>query len=110
MALTHRNTIHDQVKAKPDMLPQSKKKSSKKRTSRGLVEIETDLCKGCLLCMDACPTDVLRTSAVMNKMGYHPAEYIGEGCTGCGVCFYVCPEPGAIRVYKCITTREVTES
>jgi NAD-dependent dihydropyrimidine dehydrogenase PreA subunit len=33
-------------------------------------------------------------------MGYHPVEYIGEGCTGCGVCFYVCPEPGTIKVYK----------
>jgi Fe-S-cluster-containing hydrogenase component 2 len=26
--------------------------------------------------------------------------YTGEGCTGCGICFYACPEPGAIRVYK----------
>jgi Fe-S-cluster-containing hydrogenase component 2 len=26
--------------------------------------------------------------------------YVGEGCTGCGICFYACPEPGAIKVYK----------
>ena len=25
---------------------------------------------------------------------------IGHGCTGCGLCFYVCPEPGAIKVFK----------
>jgi MinD superfamily P-loop ATPase len=21
-------------------------------------------------------------------------------CTGCGICFYCCPEPGAITVYR----------
>jgi len=33
-------------------------------------------------------------------MGFHPARYKGEGCIGCGFCFYVCPEPFAITVYK----------
>jgi len=23
-----------------------------------------------------------------------------EDCTGCGICFYCCPEPGAITVYR----------
>jgi NAD-dependent dihydropyrimidine dehydrogenase PreA subunit len=35
-----------------------------------------------------------------NSKGYHPADYTGEGCTGCGMCFYACPEPAAITVYK----------
>jgi NAD-dependent dihydropyrimidine dehydrogenase PreA subunit len=26
--------------------------------------------------------------------------YDGHGCNGCGLCFFVCPEPGAIRVFK----------
>jgi Fe-S-cluster-containing hydrogenase component 2 len=30
----------------------------------------------------------------------HPAHYTGEDCTGCGICFYCCPEPGAITVYR----------
>jgi NAD-dependent dihydropyrimidine dehydrogenase PreA subunit len=68
--------------------------------SRGLVEIERDLCKGCLLCIEACPPAVLVVSKSLNKMGYHPAEYIGEKCTACGACFYICPEPGSIRVFK----------
>jgi NAD-dependent dihydropyrimidine dehydrogenase PreA subunit len=64
------------------------------------VEIESDLCKECSLCVEACPVNVLRISENLNTMGYHPVEYIGDGCTGCGICFYVCPEPGSIRVYK----------
>jgi len=70
----------------------------KKHNAR--VEINGELCKECLLCIEACAPDVLKVSDTLNKMGYHPVEYIGEGCTGCGVCFYVCPEPGTIKVYK----------
>ena len=36
----------------------------------------------------------------MNKMGIKPVEYRGEGCIGCGICFYNCPEPYAIKVVK----------
>lgn len=72
----------------------------RRETSRGRVEIEANLCKGCLLCIEACPPQVLVASSNLNKMGYHPVEYIGEKCTGCGICFYICPEPGTIRVYK----------
>ena len=67
---------------------------------QGRVEIEADLCKGCLLCIEVCPPGVLVVSKSLNKMGYQPAEYAGERCTACGVCFYICPEPGSIRVYK----------
>jgi MinD superfamily P-loop ATPase len=34
----------------------------------------------------------------LNRQGYYAAGYSGSGCTGCGICFYVCPEPGAITV------------
>ena len=43
---------------------------------------------------------VLALAHWLNHQGYHPAEYSGHGCNGCGLCFYACPEPGAIRVYK----------
>ena len=64
------------------------------------VVIRDDECKGCGLCIEACPEDVLFEQKHLNRMGYHPAGYKGEGCTGCGYCFYQCPEPGAITVYK----------
>ena len=46
------------------------------------------------------PPEVLHISEALNHLGFHPAEYDGDGCTGCGVCYYACPEPGAIRVVK----------
>jgi NAD-dependent dihydropyrimidine dehydrogenase PreA subunit len=70
------------------------------------VEIDEEECKGCGLCVEACPVKVLFQQTKLNAMGYHPAGYKGEGCTGCGVCFYACPEPGAITVYKQGTVRE----
>lgn len=35
----------------------------------------------------------------VNSRGYHYAVYEGEGCTGCGDCYYTCPEPLAIEVH-----------
>lgn len=67
----------------------------------GLVEISSDRCKGCALCVDSCPTGSLQISTEWNRLGYHPVEFLpGTGCTGCGVCFYACPEPAAIEVLK----------
>ncbi|HDG62156.1 MAG TPA: 4Fe-4S dicluster domain-containing protein, partial [Thermotoga sp.] len=43
----------------------------------GKVEIDQERCKGCGLCINACPTKVLRFSKKFNSKGYHPAEYVG---------------------------------
>ena len=64
------------------------------------VVVREDECKGCALCIEACPENVLFEKSTFNHMGFHPAEYTGEGCSGCGYCFYQCPEPGAKTVYK----------
>jgi ferredoxin len=67
----------------------------------GRVEIQVDHCKGCGLCVAACPTSSLEMGDALNKLGYHPAEFLEDtGCTSCGVCFYACPEPAAIIVYE----------
>ena len=67
-------------------------------SDRGDIQIAPHLCKGCSLCIAACPAKVLIQSDVLNRQGYYAVAYKGSGCTGCGICFYICPEPGAITV------------
>jgi NAD-dependent dihydropyrimidine dehydrogenase PreA subunit len=67
---------------------------------RGRIEVRVDECKGCGLCVLACPIHLISSAKRINRQGYHPAVYLGRGCTACGICFYVCPEPAAITVYK----------
>ena len=62
--------------------------------AKGMVTIEADRCKGCAICVDACPEDILVLStAVFNKKGYRPIEVTEmERCTGCTLCAIVCPD------------------
>lgn len=57
-------------------------------------------CKACGRCIAMCPKKVLKMSEDLNERGYTYAYYQGEGCVGCGNCFYTCPEPNAIEVHK----------
>ena len=68
------------------------------KPDRGQLELDSEECKGCGLCVEACPPKTLRLASRLNRYGYHPVTYRGSGCTGCGICFMVCPEPGAITV------------
>lgn len=58
---------------------------------RGTVVIDAERCKGCELCVPACPPGVLRMSARRNTAGYLLPELL-EGCTGCSACLLVCPD------------------
>jgi NAD-dependent dihydropyrimidine dehydrogenase PreA subunit len=72
-----------------------------KRRARGMVELDREECKGCGLCVDACPPGGLHLSGDLNHYGVHPVFFDESAeCTGCGICFFVCPEPGAITVYR----------
>ena len=55
---------------------------------------QTDLCKGCGLCVDACPKGCLTIAAdKINKKGYSPAESVNpEKCIGCAFCAIMCPD------------------
>lgn len=67
----------------------------------GTVVIDTDRCKGCDLCVIACPQDVLVLAGKeVNDRGYHYAVMEKPGsCTGCTACATVCPD-GCIEVYR----------
>jgi 2-oxoglutarate ferredoxin oxidoreductase subunit delta len=59
--------------------------------SRGTVTISIEGCKGCELCIPACPPAVLVMSETRNELGVRYPE-LAPGCTGCGACLLVCPD------------------
>ena len=66
--------------------------------TRGTVVLEAERCKGCELCIPACPPQVLRMSEQRNAIGARLPELLA-GCTGCGACLLVCPD-FCFEVYK----------
>ena len=71
---------------------------------KGTITIDRELCKGCYLCIAACPNELIEVFDELNQRGYYPAYY-AEGnnknskCTGCATCALVCPDV-AIEVYR----------
>lgn len=60
---------------------------------RGTVLVETELCKGCELCIVACPQECMGLSDTLNKKGYRFVTLTDhEKCTGCENCALVCPD------------------
>jgi 2-oxoglutarate ferredoxin oxidoreductase subunit delta len=67
---------------------------------RGAIVVDIERCKGCELCVEACPTSVIRMERKVNGKGYHFAYMENpEECTGCNNCAIVCPD-GVITVYR----------
>lgn len=57
-------------------------------------------CKGCGLCIEACPKKILLFADRLNAKGYRPATCKDESqCTACAMCGRTCPDL-AIEVYK----------
>jgi 2-oxoglutarate ferredoxin oxidoreductase subunit delta len=67
--------------------------------TRGTVVIDVEACKGCRLCIDACPPGVLvMTEHRSNSRGYRYPLLLA-GCTGCKACSQICPD-FVFQVYK----------
>jgi 2-oxoglutarate ferredoxin oxidoreductase subunit delta len=65
----------------------------------GTVLFDVELCKGCELCIEACPQDSIGLSPGINAKGYHFAVLVNDTCTGCVNCALVCPD-AVITVYR----------
>jgi 2-oxoglutarate ferredoxin oxidoreductase subunit delta len=75
------------------------------KKKRGKIIIDRERCKGCHICISACPQKVIFASKKLNLKGYYPAECResetdeNRRCTGCTMCALVCPDV-AIEVYR----------
>lgn len=65
------------------------------KVPRGQVFILPERCKGCSICVEFCPCDVLELSENKNAKGYQYPEIISgkeTACVHCEFCTLVCPE------------------
>lgn len=61
---------------------------------------KTEKCKGCELCVDACPKKIIAMSGTFNAKGYLMATCTDEAkCIGCLLCAKACPDV-VIEIYK----------
>lgn len=62
--------------------------------ARGTVVVNAAHCKGCALCVHACPQHVLALTDEYNARGYRTValDESAGACTGCGLCALVCPD------------------
>lgn len=58
------------------------------------ININGVLCKGCGLCVNACPQKILEISKTnINNSGYYIVENINMAkCSGCAACAIMCPD------------------
>jgi len=65
------------------------------------VTVNEDRCKGCELCVAACPKGLMQLDkSKLNAKGYHPAHCSDQNaCAGCAFCALTCPDC-AITVEK----------
>ncbi|GAH40040.1 unnamed protein product [marine sediment metagenome] len=55
--------------------------------------IDERYCKGCLICVDVCPTKAIKPSKEINDWGYIlPTEDDMNSCKACGLCELMCPD------------------
>ncbi len=67
---------------------------------KGSIVVNVDRCKGCGLCVVACPKQVIALNKKVNVRGYNYATPVNhDACIGCASCGIVCPD-GCITVYK----------
>jgi 2-oxoglutarate ferredoxin oxidoreductase subunit delta len=77
-----------------DSILKDEEEKKRKMAKKGNVEIDRERCKGCYLCVRACPIKVLEKDAEPNLSGIYPAvpAQKEKNCIACGNCYAVCPD------------------
>lgn len=78
--------------------------------AKGRIAIDEDVCKGCQLCINICPSQLIEPAAHYNARGYRPATSVDPDqlCTACAMCAMICPD-AAITVFRLIKTKSDRE-
>ena len=63
------------------------------------IKIDKKFCKGCSLCVEACPLQLICMTDELNEKGYKVPKMDSGKCTGCTLCAKMCPD-SAIEVLK----------
>jgi 2-oxoglutarate ferredoxin oxidoreductase subunit delta len=68
--------------------------AAQRRTAFEPLDIATDRCKACELCVHICPKHCLTLDeTTVNALGYHPIRLTdAELCTSCALCARICPD------------------
>jgi len=54
--------------------------------------VNVQLCKACLRCLAHCPKHAVFQLEQLNRKGYKTVGVNEEKCSGCGICYTVCPD------------------
>jgi len=84
--------------------PLYKSKNTEEITkSSTCIVILPDFCKGCEICVEFCPKDILKMSEELNTRSYHFPYIISlktEDCSQCRLCERLCPDLAIFLVEK----------
>ena len=68
-------------------------KASPKKKSAKEIQIDSQFCKGCGLCIQVCPRKVLGKGDRRNRAGYSLPQILAlENCGVCLLCEMTCPD------------------
>lgn len=57
------------------------------------IDVDHNWCKGCHICVEICPRDVLQVDETRFVRAFHPVVVSRpEDCTGCLLCELLCPD------------------
>jgi 2-oxoglutarate ferredoxin oxidoreductase subunit delta len=66
--------------------------------------VDSERCKGCGLCINFCPKNVLELTRKVNAKGHFPVHQARpEDCIHCTICCIMCPDV-AIQIVETQTT------